>query len=116
MTAAEQQKSPAGRERRRHNRFSLRAPGLVADIEGVYDCIVSDISIGGAMLEGELPLEYGAEVAIGFDTLMGVVGVVVHRGEGFVGVQFSEDADQRARVTAWIAKRLKAARRQDART
>jgi len=100
-------------ERRSHRRYSLRAPGLVADMSGVYDCVVADISVGGAMLEGTLPIEGGAEVALGFDTLVGVVGVVVHRGEGFVGVRFGEDAGQRARIQAWIARRLKAARRQE---
>lgn len=102
-----------GDERRSHRRYSLRAPGLVADLGGVYDCVVADISVGGAMLEGTLPIDAGAEVALGFDTLVGVVGTVVHRGEGFVGVRFSDDSAQRARIQAWIARRLKAARRQE---
>ena len=110
--AADPAPATSDHERRQHRRYDLRAPGLAADMNGVYDCVVGDISLGGVMLEGELPLEVGTEVAIGFDTLMGLVGTVMHHGDGFFGVKFVDDMEQRAKVADWIFRRLKAARRE----
>lgn len=97
-------------ERRRDQRYQLRAPGLVADKDGVHDCIVADISIGGAMIEGDLPLEQGQEIALAFDSLIGILGEVVHKGDGFLGVKFTGGPDQRLIVMDWVGARLRTAR------
>lgn len=104
--------TPAGMERRTDRRFILRTPGLVADENGCYDCIIVDISLGGAMLEGDLPFESGQEIAIGFDTLMGLTGKVAHKGKTFVGVRFIEAPGRRDLIRRWIVNRLKRVRKQ----
>ena len=96
--------------RRRDVRYRLEAPGLVAHADGIFDCIVADISVGGAMLEGDLPFPAGSEIALGFDTLMGIVGEVAHRGDGFVGVRFLGDDAQRRLIVAWIRAKHRDAR------
>lgn len=96
--------------RRSDVRYSLRAPGLIADEAAFYDCIVADVSVGGAMLEGELPLPVGRQIALGFDTVMGVIGEVVHRGDGFVGVKFVGGDGERRMMVGWIRARLRDAR------
>ena len=102
--------TPAGMERRTDPRFALRTPGLVAGTVGVYDCVVADISLGGCMLEGRLPLRHGEEIAIGFDTLMGLLGNVAHAGDDFIGVRFQESAVRRDEIRNWMVARLKIAR------
>lgn len=97
-------------DRRQAQRYKLRAPGLVADESGAYDCIVADISIGGAMLEGDLPLTKGQKVALAFDSLIGIFGDVVHTREGFVGVKFSGGDDQSLILMNWVDARLRPAR------
>lgn len=97
-------------ERRTDVRYALVAPGLVADRTGVHDCIVVDISLGGCMLEGEFHMRNGLEVAVGVDSLMGLLGEIVHAGPGFVGVKFHMVPDRRSDIRAWISARLKIAR------
>lgn len=106
----------APHERRLDRRYQLRAQGLVADAENCFDCVVADISVGGAMLEGDLPFSAGQEVALGFDSLMGMICEVVYRGTGFVGVRFKDDGDSRKKVAVWIAARARDARRHGERT
>ncbi len=96
--------------RRSAVRYRLSAPGLIADADAFYDCIVADVSVGGAMLEGDLPLPVGRQIALGFDTLMGVIGEVVHRGDGFIGVKFVGGDGERKAMVAWIRARLREAR------
>ncbi len=102
--------TPSVLERRGAPRFALRTPALVATIDGVYDCLIADISLGGCMLEGRLPLARGTEVAVGFDTLMGLVGHVVHAGDGFFGVRFDDSAGRRDDIRRWMVARLRSAR------
>lgn len=97
-------------ERRTDVRYALVAPGLVADRTGVHDYIVDDISLGGCMLEGEFHMRNGMEVAVGVDSLMGLLGEIVHAGPGFVGVKFHTSPDRRNDIRTWIAARLKIAR------
>ena len=97
-------------DRRQAQRYKLRAPGLVADEHGAYDCIVADISIGGAMLEGDLPLEKGQTIALAFDSLIGIFGDVVHTRDGFVGVKFINGDDQSLTLMNWVEARLNPAR------
>ena len=98
-------------ERRRDQRYKLRAPGLIADVKGAHECIVADISVGGAMIEGEFPFEKGAEIAIAFDSMVGIFGEVVFLGENGVGIKFTGPPDQRLIVLDWVSARLKASRR-----
>ena len=97
-------------DRRRDQRYTLRAPCLVADINNAYDCIIADISVGGAMLEGDLPLDSGDEIALAFDSIIGLLGEVVHKGDGFIGVKFTGGPEQRVIVMDWVGERLRAAR------
>lgn len=99
-----------GDDRRTDVRYALVAPGLVADRTGVHDCIVVDISLGGCMLEGQFHMRNGMEVAVGVDSLMGLLGEIVHAGPGFVGVKFHMVPDRRNDIRTWIAARLKIAR------
>lgn len=94
-------------ERRQDVRYRLEAPGLAAHADGVFDCIVADISVGGAMLEGDLPLAAGSEIALGFDSLIGVMAEVVHQGDGFLGVRFVHNAAQRRLIAAWIRAKIR---------
>lgn len=99
--------TPTGAERRADARYELAVPGLVADIDGCYDCKVVDLSLGGCMLEGSFEIPDGAEVAVGFDSLIGLVGQVVHAGPGFVGIKFRTKPDRRDDIRIWIANRLR---------
>lgn len=98
---------PAGAHQRVDMRYALHTPGLIADKIGVHDCIIVDLSLGGCMVEGDFNLQNGMEVAVGFDKLMGLVGVVVHTGPGFIGVKFDHTSDRRSEIRAWITARLK---------
>lgn len=111
--SSEKPKPVAGGRRRRNVRYRLAAPGLVADATGFHDCVVADISVGGAMLEGELALPIGSEIALGFDSLMGILGTVAHQGDGFVGVKFHGGDAQRQAIVAWIRERYRDARAED---
>jgi len=109
-TITDQTQHKTGAERRTDVRYALVAPGLVADRTGVHDCTVVDISLGGCMLEGQFHMRNGMEVAVGVDSLMGLLGEIVHAGPGFVGVKFHAQPDRRNDIRAWIAARLKIAR------
>ena len=76
--------------RRLHQRHRISVPGLVADKLGCYDCIVADVSDGGALLQGDLPLDIGHEIALGFDVLLGILGKVVRIHDGFFGIEFTD--------------------------
>lgn len=98
-------------ERRSDQRYTLRAPCLVADHEGAHECVIADMSIGGASLEGDLPLNEGQEVALAFDSLIGVLGEVVRVRDNGVNLKFTGGPDQRLFVMDWVSARLKASRR-----
>jgi hypothetical protein len=76
--------------RRLHQRHRISVPGLVADKLGCYDCIVTDVSDGGALLQGNLSLNIGQEIALGFDALLGILGKVVRIHDGFFGIEFTD--------------------------
>lgn len=96
--------------RRSTQRYKLRAPGLVADEDCAYDCIIADISIGGSMLEGDLPLEKGQTIALAFDSLIGIFGEIVHKRKGFCGVKFIDNEEQALILMDWVESRLKTSR------
>lgn len=96
--------------RRRGRRYQLQAPGYAADQEAAYPCVVADISIGGALLEGDLPFEVGQELALAFDNLIGVRCEVAQVRDAGIGVRFTGGADQRLVVLDWVDGRIRASR------
>ena len=96
---------PAGAERRRETRYALSEPVTVT-LGGVrHDCSMSDNSTGGAMIEGDLPVEAGTKVRVDFADFADVTARVVYVGDGFFGTQFIDAARHRDAIRAWIFER-----------
>lgn len=93
-------------ERRSHERYETDEPALVIADSGAAPCRLSDISLGGALLEGDLPLNTGDAFALCVLDLPELTGRVVHCGNGFYGVQFADDREMRVAIRTWIQRRM----------
>ena len=96
---------PAVAERRRHERYEAGETVTVSFAGLRKDCIMSDISLGGAMLEGYLPVEDGTELLLSFAQFDNLPARAVYVGEGFCGVQFLNPAEYRGAIGKWIQGR-----------
>lgn len=95
-----------GGDRRAHARFETEEPALAIIGNVAAACRLSDISLGGALLEGSLPLEDGQTFALCILDLPEISARAVHCGDGFTGIQFLEAARHRNAIGMWIRRRM----------
>lgn len=91
--------SDGGRERRRHERFALRAPVVLVVDGREHAGTLRDISAGGAAVSVRTPVTAGTPVTLAMGEFGAFAAFVVRAGEeGFVAVRFAIDADAMARL------------------
>ena len=95
-----------GGDRRAHLRYETNEPALAVIGDVAAACRLSDISLGGALIEGNLPLTSGQEFALCVLDLPEIKARAVHCGDGFYGVQFVEGGRYRNAIGIWIRRRM----------
>ncbi len=103
---------PRGAERRTQTRYVVRELAGVLHGQTELLAVLTDISAGGAMLEGDLPFANGTRITLAFGEFTDLPARVAHAGTGFCGVQFLHDGEQRLSVVNWIRRRALERRRQ----
>ncbi|WP_417518825.1 PilZ domain-containing protein [Minwuia sp.] len=106
MPAVRPKPDTRGGDRRAHTRYETSEPVLTIIGDVAVPCRLSDISMGGALLEGKLPLQPGAIFALCVLDLPEIEVKAVHCGDGFYGVQFTDPGRHRHAVGVWIRRRM----------
>jgi hypothetical protein len=75
--------------RRDAGRAQLHFPGKLALSDGNYDCVLEDLSLGGARISSDRTIEHGREVWLKFDRFE-VFGTVTWARGGQYGIEFEE--------------------------
>ena len=92
-------------DRRAFVRYETNEPAT-ANINGkAIPCRLSDISLGGALLEGDLDLDAGSGFALDILDLPTLEVTVVHCGNRYFGVQFRDMQRARGQVENWLRRR-----------
>lgn len=100
---------PRGAEKRRTVRYAVDEPALVIVGKHALACRMNDISLGGAMLEGELPLQVEDHFRLVVLDLPELVCRVAHVGNGYLGVSFVNGQQISRSLGLWIRKRCRVA-------
>ena len=95
-----------GSERRAFRRLEAELPARVWVDGQEFACQTSDISLGGAMVDGSFPARNGSTIELELEGLPALAGLVVHAGTTFLGVEFSISHEERQRLANWIEQRL----------
>lgn len=95
-----------GGDRRAHLRYETNEPTLAVIGNVAAACRLSDISMGGALVEGNLPLENGDVFNLCILGLPELPAKAVHCGDGFYGVQFEGAQRYRNSIGIWIRRRM----------
>lgn len=95
-----------GGDRRAHLRYETNEPALAVIGNVAAACKLSDISMGGALIEGNLPLEKGDTFQLCILDLPEITAKAMHCGNGFYGVQFQNTARFRNAIGIWIRRRM----------
>lgn len=92
--------APAGIDRRRHPRVGVAWMAAIRTARGVFDCMVIDISQGGAKLAfaERPPLETGACATLDLEARGAVRSRAVWHRDNFVGICFTDPPDVIVRV------------------
>lgn len=88
---------------RRHRRVQLSLQGrfMCAD-RSEHPCELRDISVGGASVLGEHPVEVGEKIVTYFQDLGGLEGMVTRNFEGGFAMQFKITPNKREKLAAQI--------------
>lgn len=98
--------SSTAADRRVHLRYETSEPAT-AVVNGVpLPCRLTDMSMGGALLEGELPLSSGSRFVLEILDLPPIQVKVVHSGDRYFGVQFQELEIVSALISVWLRRRV----------
>ncbi len=97
--------APRGAEKRATRRYHVDDPALVIVGSQALACRLCDISFGGAMLEGDLPLQVGDHFQLMVLDLPELICRVAHCGPGFMGVSFANGPERRHALGEWIRSR-----------
>mgnify|MGYP003674494249 CR=1 FL=1 len=106
-TRATQPDRPRAVEQRRTVRYAVDEPALVIVGKHALACRMNDISLGGAMLEGPLPLKTEDHFRLMVLDLPELVCRVAHVGDGFLGVSFVNGQQINRSLGMWIRKRCR---------
>lgn len=104
-TAATRSASPRGAEQRTARRYFVDDPALVIVGKRALTCKLCDISFGGAMLEGRLPLKIDEQFRLMILDLPELLCRVAHVGEGYLGVSFLNGKELHHDLGEWIRNR-----------
>lgn len=79
---------------RRYPRFKYEQPAVLILTDGQIDCVVHDISAGGALVAINRPLEVGDNVTLSLDSIGKLPAEVRHCDGGRAGLRFIIDPKQ----------------------
>lgn len=105
QSAVEKTELPRGAEKRKTRRYAVDDPALVIIGTRALACRLCDISFGGAMLEGDLPLLIEEQFRLMLLDLPELHCRVVHVGNGYVGVSFLNGNKLHHDLGEWIRNR-----------
>jgi len=95
-----------GGDRRAFTRYQTDETVLTVIGDTAIPCQLSDISLGGALLEGKLPLDNGTVFALCVLDLPEIEVRAVHCGDGFYGVQYTNPTRYKHAIGVWIRRRM----------
>lgn len=79
---------------RKYPRFVYDRPAKIKHDDRVFDCVVHDISAGGALIMASLPLKVGDIVSLTLESIEDLTAEVRHREEDRVGLRFKIEPRQ----------------------
>jgi chromosome partitioning protein len=79
---------------RRYPRFKYEQPAVLVLADGQIDCVVHDISAGGALVAMDRPLKVGDNVTLSLDSIGKLPAEVRHCDGGRAGLRFIIDPKQ----------------------
>lgn len=79
---------------RKYPRFVYDRPAKIKHDDRVFDCVVHDISAGGALIMASLPLKVGDIVSLTLESIDDLAAEVRHREEDRVGLRFKIEPKQ----------------------
>ena len=94
----EDQSEADASERRRHKRKPVLWAARVETRSGATDCIILDLSLGGAKLRGTAPVAANQEVMLVIDRFGAVRAEVVWARSGHMGLRFTDKPEQIAHI------------------
>lgn len=100
--------APRGAEKRSERRYFIKEPALLIVGKRALTCELCDISFGGAMLEGQLPLQVGDLFRLMVLDLPELQCRVAHAAPGFLGVSFTNGKELHHDLGEWIRGRCAA--------
>jgi hypothetical protein len=92
------QSDAAASERRRHKRKPVLWAARVETRAGAADCIILDLSLGGAKLRGVAPVIAKQEVMLVIDRFGAIRAEVVWARSGHMGLRFTDKPEQIAHI------------------
>jgi|GEM_PF-1970768 len=105
QSAVVETEPPRGAEKRKTRRYAVDDPALVIIGTRALSCRLCDISFGGAMLEGELPLLMEEQFRLMLLDLPELLCRVAHVGNGYIGVSFLNGNKLHHDLGEWIRNR-----------
>jgi hypothetical protein len=85
-------------ERRQHKRKPVLWSARVESRDGAADCIILDLSLGGAKLRGQLGVQARQSVTLVIDRFGAIRAEVVWARQGYMGLRFTDSHDQIAHI------------------
>jgi hypothetical protein len=79
---------------RKYPRFVYDRPAKIKHDDRVFDCVVHDISAGGALIMASLPLKVGDIVSLTLESIDDLAAEVRHREDDRVGLRFKIEPRQ----------------------
>lgn len=108
--------APTDRRIFRRVKTEIRGRFLIPPEADARDCVVMDISLGGARVECADAPSVGTKIELGFDGFNQVAGVVVRTTRDGMGISFDCATDTREQIAEKILLYLGGGRRSETRT
>lgn len=104
-------------DRQRHPRHSTLCPGELISGDRTVECVVLNISVGGAKIRLAEPVETNSRVRVRIERVGEFAGRVAWRNGDTLGVEFQDDLAELARIVEDVLKQdtVHDERRSDAR-
>jgi hypothetical protein len=85
-------------DRRRHKRKPVLWSARVESRTGAAECIILDLSLGGAKLQGKVEVQARQAVTLVIDRFGAIRAEVVWARSGYMGLRFTDSQDQIAHI------------------
>lgn len=95
-----------GADRRAYRRIEADLPAQIWLDGRHFTTRISDISLGGTMVDGTFEAHNGSSIEVELEGLPRLSGQVVHAASTFLGVEFSISPEVRQILSQWIEQRL----------